>query len=101
METIAKFRQLTYSPEDDSHAVTITVNGQARTVMSSMSVAAALLVSEPMAIRNNLADGSPRGPYCLMGVCFECLAEINDVPNVQSCMVKVTDGMQVNTANGR
>jgi len=30
-----------------------------------------------------------------MGVCFDCLAEIDDVPNRQSCMVEVRDGMRI------
>ena len=40
-------------------------------------------------------DGSPRAPYCLMGVCFECLMEINGQPDVQSCLVTVQEGMAV------
>jgi hypothetical protein len=31
----------------------------------------------------------------MMGVCFDCLAEIDDVPNRQSCMVEVQEGMRI------
>jgi hypothetical protein len=31
----------------------------------------------------------------MMGVCFDCLAEIDDVPNRQSCMIEVRDGMRI------
>ena len=34
-------------------------------------------------------------PYCLMGVCFECLMEIDGEPDVQSCLVTVREGMVV------
>ncbi|RZV48935.1 MAG: (2Fe-2S)-binding protein, partial [Pseudomonadales bacterium] len=39
--------------------------------------------------------GKPRAPYCMMGVCFECLVEIDGVPNCQSCRVSVKEGMQI------
>jgi len=41
------------------------------------------------------ASGGERAPYCMMGVCFDCLAEIDDVPNRQSCMVEVQQGMRI------
>ena len=34
-------------------------------------------------------------PYCMMGVCFDCLAEIDGVPNRQSCMVEARPGMRI------
>ena len=40
-------------------------------------------------------DRSARAPYCLMGVCFECLMEIDGEPDVQSCLVTVREGMTV------
>ena len=33
-----------------------------------------------------------RAPYCMMGVCFDCLAEIDGMPNRQSCMVAAAPG---------
>jgi predicted molibdopterin-dependent oxidoreductase YjgC len=35
-----------------------------------------------------------------MGVCFECLCEVNGRQNVQSCMIEVADGMRVRLATG-
>ena len=46
-------------------------------------------------IRETPVEGSERAPYCMMGVCFDCLAEIDGVPNRQSCMVEVHPGMQI------
>ena len=43
----------------------------------------------------------PRGPFCMMGVCFDCLVEIDGVPNVQGCMTPVREGMQVRAIQGK
>ena len=76
--------------------VTITFDGKSLTVPEGISVAAALLghahcsktYMHPVA-------GDPRAPYCLMGVCFECLMEIDGEADVQSCLVTVREGMIV------
>ncbi|NKB63567.1 MAG: hypothetical protein GKR95_16110 [Gammaproteobacteria bacterium] len=38
---------------------------------------------------------APRGPYCMMGVCFECLVEIDGKRNQQACQIEVQPGMSV------
>jgi hypothetical protein len=39
--------------------------------------------------------GSRRGPWCMIGACFDCLVTIDGAPNQQACMVVVSDGMQI------
>ncbi len=39
--------------------------------------------------------GAPRGPFCGMGVCHDCLVEIDGQPSQRACMTKVRDGMKV------
>lgn len=75
--------------------VTITFEGKAMTVPAGVSVAAALLVGGVQDFRSSAVSQAPRAPYCMMGVCFECLVEIDSVPARQSCIVTVQDGMQV------
>ena len=75
--------------------VTITFEKRPMTVPAGISVAAALLVGGVREFRSSVVSHSPRAPYCMMGVCFECLVEIDGVPGRQSCMVPVRDGMQV------
>ena len=48
----------------------------------------------------NAVSGSPRAPYCMMGVCFDCLMEIDGVGNRQACLTPVADGMQVRRQRG-
>lgn len=59
------------------------------------SVAAALLAAGVDRFRATPKQGQPRLPYCLMGVCFDCLLEIDGEANHQSCMIEVREGMQV------
>ena len=79
--------------------VTLSVDGDACTVPSGASVASALLQRGSIARLTGLS-GSPRAPYCMMGVCFECLVQIDGVPNQQACMVAAEDGMVVRLQDG-
>jgi predicted molibdopterin-dependent oxidoreductase YjgC len=36
----------------------------------------------------------------MMGVCFDCLMEIDGIPNRQACLVTVTEGMRINLQHG-
>jgi D-hydroxyproline dehydrogenase subunit gamma len=75
--------------------VRITVDGDALDVPAGASLAAALLAAGVTTTRTTAVSGAPRAPYCMMGVCFECLVEIDGHPNRQACMTTVREGMQV------
>ncbi len=77
--------------------VNIEVDGTIQEVPAGISVAAAVLGHDHShkAFHHNSMDASPREPYCLMGVCFECMLEIDGVENVQSCLVTVREGMKI------
>jgi predicted molibdopterin-dependent oxidoreductase YjgC len=64
------------------------------------SVAAALLAAGEISLRETPISGQPRAPYCMMGVCFECLVEIDGVGNRQACLTPLADGMQVRRQRG-
>src|SRR5207253_1002104 len=51
--------------------------------------------------RTTLGSGAPRGPYCMMGVCLDCLVTIDGVGNRQACLVRVTDGMAIAMQRGK
>ena len=61
------------------------------------SLAAGLLAAGITRFRNASVSGAPRAPYCMMGVCFECLVEIDDVPSQQACLVRPREGMRIRT----
>jgi predicted molibdopterin-dependent oxidoreductase YjgC len=85
---------------DGRPRVTVELDGVALAVPSGCSVAAALLVSGVTRFRSTPVSGSARAPYCMMGVCFECLMEIDGEPNRQTCLVEVRDGMKLRTQQG-
>lgn len=72
-------------------------DGVAMTARAGDSVAAALLANGVRVVRYTPQQGSGRGPYCMMGVCFDCLVTIDDAVNQQSCMIPVSQGMVVRT----
>lgn len=87
-------------PEARPATVEVLVDGQTIRVPEGASAAAAVLVAGMPALRSTPVGGAPRLPYCMMGVCFDCLAEIDGVPNRQACMVTVAPGMRIAPQRG-
>ncbi len=79
----------------EAEQVSITFEGASLCVPAGITVAAALLVGGVRDFRTSVVGDVPRAPYCMMGVCFECLVEIDGVPARQSCLVPVRDGMAI------
>lgn len=75
--------------------VTVNFEGEACEVPVGISVAAALLGHDDDHFCNSAADGDKRAPYCLMGVCFECLVEIDGMKNRQACLEPIYEGMHI------
>ena len=80
--------------------VAVTVEGGTVTVPAGASAAAAVLAAGFDSIRVTPGDRVERAPYCMTGVCFDCLAEIDGVPNRQSCMIEVRPGMRISRQMG-
>ena len=75
--------------------VGIRFQGEALIAQEGDTVAAALHSSGTIAFRQSAEEKSDRGPYCLIGNCFECLVEIDGVANHQACRVQVYEGMRI------
>lgn len=80
--------------------VTLTFEGEPLQVPAGISVAAALLLAGIDHTRRNPVSSDPRAPFCMMGVCFECLMDIDGQPSSQACLVPVREGMQVRRQDG-
>ncbi|MFP2767855.1 (2Fe-2S)-binding protein [Oceanisphaera sp. KMM 10153] len=74
---------------------TLYVDDQPRQIPTGYTVAAALLTLGYKANRASPVSGRPRGPYCMMGICFECLVDIDGIPNRQGCLTEVQPEMRV------
>jgi predicted molibdopterin-dependent oxidoreductase YjgC len=92
------FRRL---PEIAGDGVTLTIDGRRIAARAGDTVAAALLAAGITHCRTTPVTGAPRAPYCMMGVCFDCLVTIDGVGNRQACLVAVRDGMAVETQRGK
>jgi predicted molibdopterin-dependent oxidoreductase YjgC len=81
---------------NESRSITLRINGQPAQAQSEQSVAAALMQAGIKTFRQT-SSGEPRGIYCGMGVCFECLVTVDGVPDQQACMLPVRPGMHIQT----
>ena len=80
--------------------IDVEFDGHPLAVLGQRSVAAALLAAGVSRLRSTPVSGAPRAPYCMMGVCFDCLVVVDDVPNTRACMTWVRDGMRVLRQDG-
>ncbi|MES0827054.1 (2Fe-2S)-binding protein [Ruegeria sp. SCP11] len=83
--------------DDDHDLVTLSVNGQMVTARKGQSVWSAMAVAGQVETRKAALSGEARSAYCAMGVCFECMVNIDGLPNQQACLRRVVDGMKVLT----
>ncbi|VBF49816.1 (2Fe-2S)-binding protein [Burkholderia pseudomallei] len=84
------------TPTAATRTVTILVDDVPLEVPEGFTVAAALLtVQLPYPWRRSAVSHAPRAPYCLMGVCFECVAEIDGQPGCRTCLTTVRAGMRI------
>ena len=85
----------------ETGAVTIFIEGRAFSARATDTVAAALLAAGFARCRTTPVSGAPRAPYCMMGVCFDCLVTIDGTGNRQACLVRVREGMRVEMQRGK
>jgi predicted molibdopterin-dependent oxidoreductase YjgC len=81
--------------------VTIYVDGCPVAAEAGESVAAVMLRQSIGWSRTTSVSQSPRAPYCMMGVCFECLVTVDGRGSVQGCLTPIRDGMRVIRQQGR
>ena len=75
--------------------VRLTFDGESIDAYEGETIAAALLAAGHRVWRTTGGRGEPRGLFCNMGICFECLVQVDGRPNVRACQTPVADGMQV------
>jgi len=70
----------------------ITLDGSEVEVPAGTSLAAALMAAGIRRLRRSPRAAGPRGAFCMMGVCQECLISA-DGAIVQACLVPAAEGM--------
>lgn len=75
--------------------VRVSINGTPVEVPAGQSVWSALALSGQIVTRKAALSGEDRSAYCAMGVCFECMVEIDGEPNQQACLRRVAPDMVI------
>ncbi|MBC6445650.1 (2Fe-2S)-binding protein [Actinokineospora xionganensis] len=78
----------------------VTVDGEPQPARAGQTVAALLLAAARVSWRDTRAGGRPRGLFCGIGVCFDCLVVVNGIPDVRACQRVVADGDEIRTQHG-
>ncbi len=80
--------------------LTLWFDGIAISAHVGDSIAVALLAAGITVTRTTSISGAARGPFCMMGACFDCLAVVDGRANVQTCLTPVRDGTRVERQDG-
>ncbi|MFG2510692.1 (2Fe-2S)-binding protein [Streptomyces sp. NPDC048584] len=78
----------------------ITFDGRALEALPGRTIAAALWAAGITSWRTTRDGGRPRGVFCGIGVCFDCLVTVNDRPNQRACLVPARPGDVIRTQEG-
>ncbi|NGM44525.1 (2Fe-2S)-binding protein [Rhodobacter sp. SGA-6-6] len=81
-----------------AETVLIRLNGREVSAPVGQPLAQVLTAVDP-ALRFSPKDKAPRGMFCGMGLCFECMVEVDGLRR-RSCLTPVSAGMVVRTGEG-
>ena len=81
-----------------TQAFEILVDGRPVSVLPGQTLGAALHAAGIRSWRTTRFGGRPRGLFCGIGVCFDCLITINGRPEQRACLAEATPGDQVTTS---
>lgn len=79
----------------DAGETTVYIDDIATSCFTGDTVAAVLMLEGVSPYRQTVISGTSRHPFCMMGVCFDCLVEIDGIPNQQGCLRNVEPGMRI------
>ncbi|MCL4488278.1 MAG: (2Fe-2S)-binding protein [Chloroflexi bacterium] len=82
--------------DERGHQITITVDEEPLAAFEGETIAGALLAAGRRAWRRT-RRGQPRGLFCGIGLCFDCLVTVDGTPDVRACLTPVREGMVVET----
>ena len=83
--------------ERKGRVVAISVNGNEIEAIEGEPIAAAILASGIKVFRRTPKLNSPRGVYCAIGRCTDCVMKVNGVPSIRTCITPVESGMIIET----
>ncbi len=84
----------------EAEMVIITVDGVPIEARAGEMIAAALTASGKSSFRKTIKRKEPRGVYCGIGRCTDCVMKVNGIPNIRTCVTPVENGMVIETQDG-
>jgi len=81
-------------------AFRITFDGTPLNALPGQTIAAVLWAADTTSWRRTREGERPRGVFCGIGVCFDCLVTVNGVPNQRACLVPASPGDEITTQRG-
>lgn len=78
--------------------MTFLFNGQSIDAEPGMTIGGALMKAGIREIRSTRFTGEPRGIFCGIGSCFDCVVTVNGIANRRACITPVEAGMVVTSA---
>ena len=87
-------------PLYEKKEISITVDGKAIKAIEGEPVAGALIAAGIMTFRRTRIRKEPRGYFCGIGLCTDCMMIVDGTPNVRTCITPVKEGMIVETQVG-
>lgn len=85
---------------DKGQFVEFTLDGNTMTGYEGEPIAAALRAAGVMTHRHTSKTGEPRGVFCAIGRCTDCVMIVDGVPNIRTCITPLASGMKVQTQYG-
>ena len=82
-----------------SKKVTITVNGKKLVAYEGEPIASALVASGLKVFRKTPKLHNPRGIYCAIGRCTDCIMNVDGHPSIRTCVTPVKEGMVIKDQN--
>ncbi|MFC7488894.1 (2Fe-2S)-binding protein [Knoellia sp. CPCC 206453] len=81
-------------------SASFTFDGTEIVFVAGQTVGAALVADGRPSWRTTRGNGAPRGLFCGIGVCFDCLVTVGARPNERACLVLAERGLAVTTQDG-
>ena len=87
---------------DGDQTFDVIIDGEPLRACPGETIATVMLTAGRRAVRETVRRREPRGLYCVMGVCWECVVRVDDSrpgsgDRVRACVTLVTPGMRIET----
>jgi len=80
--------------------ITFSFDGHEMSAPPGQSIAAALIAAGVRSWRTTRVEGRPRGLFCGIGICFDCLVTVNGEASRRACLTELREGDRVETQEG-